>query len=118
MLRLRTFGGLSLSSDGARGAAGSNPANAQRRSLSLLAILAANGGTISRDRVIGILWPESDPQSARTALRQAVYSVRRELDADVIVANGSNLDVRGEMITSDVQEFQTALENGEEDRAV
>jgi DNA-binding SARP family transcriptional activator len=57
VLRLRTFGGLSLESDHGpiRGAGG------QRRRLGLLAVLAEAGERgLTRDKLIGLLWPEVD----------------------------------------------------------
>src|SRR5437867_10837724 len=78
MLELRTFGGLSLQDDGASvtGAA------SQRKTLALLALLAASGRNgLSRDRVIAYLWPESDTERGRGLLRQACYALRRDLHA-------------------------------------
>ena len=69
MLRLKTFGGLWLEGDEGplTGAA------AQRRRLVLLAALAAAGQKgMSRDALVGLLWPEVDEARARAALSQAL----------------------------------------------
>ena len=55
-------------------------AAAQPRRLALLAILAAAGDTgVSRDKLLALLWPESDADSARHALSQLLFLVRRDL---------------------------------------
>ena len=65
-LRLRTFGSVCVERDGAPLAG----AHGQRRRLALLAYLAAaDGGTVGREKLIGLLWPESDESSARHSLR-------------------------------------------------
>jgi DNA-binding SARP family transcriptional activator len=83
VLRLRTFGGLGVESDnGSLGGAAT-----QRKPLALLALLAATGERpISRDKLLAYLWPESDPEHARNALRQCLYALRRDLKAaDLLV---------------------------------
>ena len=88
MLRLTTFGGLALSRDGVAltGAA------AQRSRLSLLALLATAGPTgFSRDKLLLYLWPESDEERARHALKQAVYSLRRELGSEEVIVGTASL---------------------------
>ncbi|HET9425691.1 MAG TPA: FlgO family outer membrane protein [Gemmatimonadaceae bacterium] len=106
MLRLTTFGGLALSRDGTplTGAA------AQRSRLSLLALLATAGPTgFSRDKLLLYLWPESDEERARHALKQAVYSLRRELGSDEVIVGTASLSLNPLIITSDAREFETAV---------
>lgn len=110
MLRLTTFGGLALSRDGVAltGAA------AQRSRLSLLALLATAGPTgFSRDKLLLYLWPESDEERARHALKQAVYSLRRELGADEVIVGTASLSLNPVIITSDAREFETAVASGD-----
>ena len=77
MLRLRTFGGLWI--EGAGGVEPPSPAPAPRR-LALLAVLAAAGPRgASRERLLGILWPDGEEERGRHALVQTVYSLRRDL---------------------------------------
>lgn len=67
MLSLRTFGGVALF-HGDRALDG--PAT-QRRRFALLSMLAVAGEAgVSRDKLIAQLWPESDADRARHALRQ------------------------------------------------
>lgn len=110
MLRLTTFGGLALSRDGVAltGAA------AQRSRLSLLALLATAGPTgFSRDKLLLYLWPESDEERARHALKQAVYSLRRELGSDEVIVGTAALSLNPVFITSDAREFETAIAAGD-----
>jgi DNA-binding SARP family transcriptional activator/tetratricopeptide (TPR) repeat protein len=110
MLRLTTFGGLALSRDGAAltGAA------AQRSRLSLLALLATAGPTgFSRDKLLLYLWPESDEERARHALKQAVYSLRRELGAEEVIVGTASLSLNPVLITSDAREFESAVAAGD-----
>ena len=77
MLELRTFGGLSLK-DGGTPITG---AAAQRKTLALLALLAAAGRNgLSRDKLIAYLWPETDTDHGRTLLNQACYALRRRAE--------------------------------------
>jgi DNA-binding SARP family transcriptional activator len=65
-LRLKTFGGLWIENPGAESSAGPRP-----RPLALLAILAVAGAKgVSRDRVLGVLWPETEQERARQSLSQ------------------------------------------------
>ena len=110
MLRLTTFGGLALSRDGVAltGAA------AQRSRLSLLALLATAGPTgFSRDKLLLYLWPESDEERARHALKQAVYSLRRELGSDEVIVGTASLSLNPVIITSDAREFEAAIAAGD-----
>jgi serine/threonine-protein kinase len=115
MLTLRTFGGLSLESDaGALGGAA-----VQRRRMAILALLAiARDRGLSRDKLLAYLWPEDDTDRARHTLSQLLYALRRDLDADVIVATGDMLRLNREVIWSDVAEFEDALDAGESEHAL
>ncbi|HEX6964467.1 MAG TPA: FlgO family outer membrane protein [Gemmatimonadaceae bacterium] len=114
MLRLRTFGSLSLDRDG-------SPASStavQRYPLALLTLLAVAGSRgISRDRIIALLWPESDGERSRHSLAQLLYAVRRALHSDVVLAGAVELRLNPETITSDVAELEAALERGDDERA-
>jgi serine/threonine-protein kinase len=109
MLRLRTFGTLSI--EGREGPL--TGAATQRRRLALLALLAGAGarGT-SRDKVVACLWPESDGERARHALAQLLYSLRRDLPDGALLADGNVLRLNAELVSSDVGDFETALDAG------
>ena len=114
MLRLNTFGGLVLQQDGQLH---TGPAS-QRRRLALLAVVAAAGhrGT-SRDKLLALLWPDADPESARHSLYQALHAIRRSVGSDEIFQGSSTLPLNPAVITSDVGEFEEAIERGAHEAA-
>ena len=117
-MRLRTFGGLWIENGGTGSDSGARP-----RGLALLALLASGDGGgggapsgpsglrgrgLSRDRVLGILWPESDPERARHALSQTIYGLRRALGAEVVLST-PELRIDTSRVTSDVDDFRSAV---------
>jgi DNA-binding SARP family transcriptional activator len=109
MLRLTTFGGLVLQQDGQLH---TGPA-AQRRRLALLAIVAAAGRRgVSRDKLLSILWPDSDPEAGRHSLYQALHAIRRSLGSDEVFLGSTTLQLNADLIGSDVAEFEEAVEQG------
>jgi len=106
MLRLETFGGLRLTN-----AAGGQVTTARRR-LALLALLASAGERgLTRDKLVGFLWPESPGENAKHALEQLLYSVRRQCPEELVLGPDP-LRLNPAVITSDVAEFQRALAQG------
>ena len=109
MLRLNTFGGLVLQQDGQLH---TGPAS-QRRRLALLAVVAAGGRRgASRDKLLALLWPDADPESARHSLYQALHAIRRSVGSDEVFQGSSTLQFNPGLITSDVGEFEEAIERG------
>ena len=114
MLRLNTFGGLVLQQDGQLH---TGPAS-QRRRLALLAVVAAAGQRgASRDKLLALLWPDSDPEPARHSLYQAVHAIRRSGGNDEIFLGSTTLQLNTQLITSDVGEFEEAVESGAHEQA-
>ncbi|HEX4683951.1 MAG TPA: BTAD domain-containing putative transcriptional regulator, partial [Gemmatimonadaceae bacterium] len=104
MLRLRTFGGLSIENSASRGAA------ANRRPLTLLALLAVSGSPgLSRDKVVALLWPESDAEHGRNSLSQVLSAIRRELAADDPVLGTAELRINTDVLACDVMEFEERI---------
>jgi DNA-binding SARP family transcriptional activator/Flp pilus assembly protein TadD len=86
---------------------------AQQRRIALLAILASSpGGSISRDRVLGILWPERDERSARHLLADSLYILRRTLGNRAITAASETLRLSPDLVWTDTIEFRRALAEG------
>jgi adenylate cyclase len=113
--RIETFGGLVV----AGGTAPLTGAATQRKTMLLLAVLAVAGTQgISRDKLLGLFWPDSDADRARHALKQALHTLRRDLRDPELVAGTPTLRLNPESITSDVQEFEEALARGDLERAV
>lgn len=81
----------------------------QQRRIALLALMAGSpDGIISRDRLLGALWPEADDRTARHLLADSVYVLRRALGADAIVARGEQLQLSAHVVRVDVVEFRQA----------
>ena len=115
MLRLSVFGGLRLDRDNVPV---TGPA-ARRRPLAILAVIASAGSRgITRDRLIGILWPESAEEQARHVLSQSLYALRKDLAHEDLLLNGGALRLNPAVITSDVGEFIEAIEAGRTERAI
>ncbi|HEX6551888.1 MAG TPA: AAA family ATPase [Ktedonobacteraceae bacterium] len=55
---------------------------ALRKAQALLLYLAVEGGMHTRSKLAALLWPDSEPQDARTALRNAITLLRRLLSDD------------------------------------
>jgi len=114
VLRLTTFGGLTL----LRGDLNLTGAATQRRRLAILVLLATSRARgVSRDRLLGYLWPESDAQRARHVLNQLLHAQRRKTGEQQLFLGGKTLRLNPALISSDVAEFEAALEAGEEERA-
>lgn len=115
MLRLKVFGGLSIGRD--QGPV--EGAGAQRRRLALLALLDGAGERgLTRDKILGFLWPESEPEKARRILTQALYALRRDLGEEDLFLGSNEVRLNPDLITSDRIDFQRAIEAGQLDRAV
>lgn len=111
MLDFRTFGGVVLTD--AEGHPYSGAAT-QRRRLALLAVLASAGSRgASRDKLVGLLWPERDAEKARHALAQWLFLLRRDLRADGVVVGTTELRLDPSKIRCDVAEFDRAIARGD-----
>ena len=116
-LRLLTFGGLALF---VGGSSTTGPVTSRQR-LALLALLAvARDRGLNRDKIQVYLWPDSDAQRARQGLNQLVYFQRRQLDGEDegVFLGRKTLRLNHRLMTSDVWEFQDALDAGNAEAAV
>lgn len=114
-MKLKTFGGLSIQDpDGSRAGI-----MVQRRRLAVLALLARAGERgMSRDKLVGYLWPESETEKARRVLAQAIYAMRRELGSDEAFLGTTEVRLNQAVISSDVTEFCSAIADGRREQAV
>jgi DNA-binding SARP family transcriptional activator len=114
-VRLRTFGGIAI--EGAARALGG--AAGQHRPLALLLLLAASGARgVSRDKLVGLLWPDSDAERARNALRQTLYTLRRDLEAQDLTVGTVELRLNSTILASDLGDFDAAVKSGDRDGVV
>jgi DNA-binding SARP family transcriptional activator/tetratricopeptide (TPR) repeat protein len=90
----------------------------QRRRLALLALVAcADERGIARDRLMAYLSPESPTQSARHALHQLLYYLRQQTREELFLGPDP-LRLNARILTTDIQEFEQALAEGDLSRAV
>jgi len=114
MISLKLFGGASLERDGA---ILSGPVT-QRHRLALLALLClSHPRPLSRDKLLGYLWPERDTEHARNLLKQAVHVVRKALGEGVVLSVGDDLRLDATQLECDVLAFEEALAAGDRERA-
>lgn len=106
MHTLRVLGGFALvgpSGEPVRGLT-------QPRAEALLAVLAVSGDLgCTRDRILGLLWPEIDESRGRHSLSVVLHAVRQVLGADAVLAAGETLLLNPAVITSDIQQFTRSL---------
>ena len=117
MHHLKLLGGASL-----EGPSGPITGRAvQRRRLALLALLAsaqARGRGVGREKILAYLWPEAEAERGRHLLSDSVYRINQAIGADAVVSTGDELRIDGEILTSDVAEFEQAITAGDRERAV
>src|SRR5688500_2684917 len=115
MSRIRLFAGPSI-----EGPDGPVPGPVlQRHRLALLALLAtAPNGTLSRDKLMAYLWPESETARARRLLRSGVDVLRRARGEDAVLSWGDDLRLKPDSVTSDVGEFLERLARDQLEEAV
>ncbi len=88
-----------------------------RQAGALLAFLAFYERPHARETLAEMLWPEHDPAKSRNHLRVVLSSLRAELEPDgtargsVIETDRNFVKLNFELVTTDVREFQSVLEN-------
>ena len=111
MFRLSTFGRLALMDESG------DIVVAQRRRLALLALLAVGGDAgLTRDKILAYLWSESSSDNARHALEQLLYSMRRQVPADLF-HGGDPIRLNTRVVRVDVVEFEEAIAADDPTRA-
>ena len=116
MLRLSTFGGLVLQQDGQLH---TGPAS-QRRRLALLAVIAAAGRRgVGRDKLLALLWPDSEAEPARHSLYQAVHAIRRSARQRRHLPRQHHPPAQSRSSSpATSREFDDAVESGSHEQAV
>lgn len=92
-------------------------AAAQPRRLAVLAVLAdAWPAPVTRDRLVGLIWPDQDEQGARRLLTQALYALKREL-GDFTRGSGRDIALDPDALAVDLVAFRRAIAAGDPHRA-
>ena len=76
------------------------------RDAALLAWLALEGPT-PRMRLAQLLWPDSEPEAARNALRQRLFQLRKQLGTELV--SGSTTLALAEGVTHDLHDSDSVL---------
>lgn len=105
MLCLHVLGGCTLRCNGERL---SGPA-VQSRRLALFALAASSRSIgLSRDKLIAYFWPEEERDRARHFLADSLFTIRKSLGRDVIIASGADIRLNPELICTDLWMFEDA----------
>lgn len=110
-IRLHTLGAFALEVDGTK-----PPTTGQPVRSGLLVLLALDR-ELTRERVMALLWPESDDAHARQALRQTLYLLRRDLGRDWLHAAHGTLRATSRL-TADARDLASAAEQDDHERVV
>lgn len=111
-IELFTLGRLAVVVDGAA----ASGVSTQPVRAALLVYLAVEGEA-TRDAVIGVIWPEYESRSARRALSQTLYQLRRDLGDGWVTSDGSYLRCT-DRLSTDAVDFERAAENGDFEAAL
>ena len=111
---LKLFGGLDLVGP-------SGPLDgrvSQHRQLAVLALLASSPAGLSRDKLLGYLWPEMEGERGRRLLSDTLYVIRNELGNEAVAASSDCLRLNSDFVWTDLSAFSEALAHGELERAL
>ena len=85
----------------------------QRRAKAVLAMLAMSGDLgCTRERLVALLWPESDEAHSRHGLSDTLHAIRQALGPDAVTSAGDLLHLDPAVVPSDVRSFALALASG------
>ncbi len=89
------------------------------RPLALLALLGSGGGRgLTRDKLIGLLWPDQPDATARHSLADTVYHLRKALGDGAVPSEGELLRLDPAIVSGDVPEFDDAIVREDPSRAI
>ncbi|KPK75018.1 MAG: hypothetical protein AMS25_18745 [Gemmatimonas sp. SM23_52] len=94
---------------------------ARPKLLAILSYLATSTsrGYVRRDTLIGLFWPDVDPDRARNSLRQSLHHLRRSLGEDTLLGRGDEeVGLAADRFWCDVAAFEDALEAGRAEEAL
>lgn len=87
--------------------------------IGLLVLVAAAGERgIRRERLVALLWPESGNAAARHRLSDTLYTLRRKIGGEAVIAVGDLLRIDLSHVRVDAIDFERAVDAGDPARAV
>lgn len=82
----------------------------QPRALALLACLGAAGSDgCTRDRLVGLFWPDLDTRHARHALSVQLHQIRRVLETRAVLTHGDFIRLNPDVVATDLAAFREAI---------
>ncbi len=116
MVELRALGAIDLRRDGTELA--QILAHPKRTALLIYLNAARPYGFHRRDRLIQLLWPDTDEAQARNELNEAITGIRRELGENSIATRGEDVMLDPVFVRSDVRVLEAAIDNTDHMRVV
>lgn len=89
-----------------------------RKATALLAYLAVTEQPQTRATLAALLWPESDDEGARAALRRTLSVLRTALGDRWLTTAGETISLEREGVHVDVHDFRRHIREGRDDEAV
>lgn len=90
-----------------------------RKLAALVAVLAVAGGKgVGRERIVSLLWAETDEEKGRHALAQTVYTLRRMLGLGDLIQGTDRLVLNEETVATDLNDLRAAVAAGNVDRVL
>ncbi|MEP6780972.1 MAG: BTAD domain-containing putative transcriptional regulator [Gemmatimonadaceae bacterium] len=112
-LLLKVFGGLSLVDS-----ASSATRVTRRHRLAVLAVLASTDRAVSRERLLKLIWPDSNEEAGRHALGQVLYGLRQDVALGELVSGATDLSLNRSHITCDLWDFRERIKTGDRRGAI
>ena len=83
-----------------------------RKALALLAYLALNGQPQRREALTALLWPDSEPDRARAALRSTLWALNKALAGEWLVVDRDVVDLAQCIVEFSLEEGERRLVEG------
>jgi serine/threonine-protein kinase len=118
LVELHVLGALDLQGPGAEDARAilSQP---KRATLLVYLAVARPRGFHTREKLLGLFWPEQDQEHARSALRSSLYFLRGSLNEDLLRSRGAeDVGLDHERIWCDAVAFEEAVEGEDPEEAL
>jgi DNA-binding SARP family transcriptional activator len=90
----------------------------RRRLALLLSVAVAGSRGVSREKLLGLLWPELDDERGRAALSQGLYALRKDLGNEEAITGTTDLRIDPTLVSSDRADFIRAIDEGADEQAV
>ena len=89
-----------------------------RKAIALLARLALADAPLPRERLMDLLWPETDQARAQGDLRRALTSLRQALGGDAVDSNRQTVRLNSENLWVDVTAFRELIRSAQSRKIV